>query len=139
MSAIKSLEPLAALPLTQEPGNHFFGFHDLCPFDEGDARGVVVRTDFLDRPPDGNHFPTDGDLHSLLSSAGLALLGAADARRMSAQPSDWRDRAEAVECELHERFGRTAQLRTSDEQGERIGQLLQSGQLSCRVLVLHGN
>ena len=45
----------------------------------------------------------------------------------------------AVERELHQRFGRTAQLRTSDEQGERIGKLLESGQLDCRLLVLHGN
>ena len=58
---------------------------------------------------------------------------------MSAPPAGWRDRAEAVERELHQRFGRTAQLRTSDEQGERIGQLLESGQLTSRVLVLHGN
>jgi SAM-dependent methyltransferase len=93
----------------------------------------------LDEPPDGNRFPTDEDLCSLFRRAGLALLGAADAGRMSAPPDGWRDRTEAVERELHQRFGRTAQLRTSDEQGERIGQLLESGQLDCRVLVLHGN
>jgi SAM-dependent methyltransferase len=93
----------------------------------------------LDEPPDGNRFPTDDDLNSLFSSAGLALLGAADASRMSARPAGWRDRAEAVERELHQRFGRTVQLRTSDEQGERIGQLLDSRQLTSRVLVLHGN
>jgi hypothetical protein len=58
---------------------------------------------------------------------------------MSAPPDGWRDRAEAVDRELHRRFGRTAQLRTSDAQGKRIGQLLESGQLDCRVLVLHSN
>ena len=58
---------------------------------------------------------------------------------MSTPPDGWRDRAEAVERELHQQFGRTAQLRTSDKQGERIGKLLASGQLDCRVLVLHGN
>jgi SAM-dependent methyltransferase len=93
----------------------------------------------LDEPPDGNRFPTDDDLKSLLRGAGLALLGAADVGRMSAPPTGWRDYAEAVQRELHQRFGGTAQLRTSDRQGERIGQLLRSGQLTSRVLVLHGN
>lgn len=60
----------------------------------------------------------------------------ADAHRMSAPPADWRDRTEAVERELHRRFGQTPQLRTSDEQSERIGKLLQSGQLTCQVRVL---
>jgi SAM-dependent methyltransferase len=93
----------------------------------------------LDKPPDGNRFPTDDDLCSLFRRAGLALLAAADAGRMSAPPAGWRDRTEAVERELHQRFGPTTQLRTSDEQGERIGKLLESGQLDCRLLVLHGN
>jgi SAM-dependent methyltransferase len=93
----------------------------------------------LDEPPAGNRFPTNDDLNSLFRSAGLAMLGAAGATRMSAPPADWQDRAEAVERELHRRFGRTAQLRASDQQGERIGKLLVSGQLTSRVLVLHGN
>jgi SAM-dependent methyltransferase len=92
----------------------------------------------LDDPPEGNRFPTGGELDSLVRAAGLQVLGAADARRMSAPPADWRDRTEAVERELHRRFGRTPQLRTSDEQRERIGNLLESGQLTCRVLVLRG-
>jgi len=58
---------------------------------------------------------------------------------MSAPSDGWRERADAVDRELHRRFGRTAQLRTSDEQGERIGQLLESGQLDCQALVLHSN
>jgi SAM-dependent methyltransferase len=92
----------------------------------------------LDEPPDGNRFPTGDDLNSLFRGAGLALLGAADPSRMSGPPAGWRDRAEAVERELHQRFGGTAQLGASDEQGQRIGRLLESGQLTSRVLVLHG-
>lgn len=92
----------------------------------------------LDDPPEGNHFPASGDLDSLVRAAGLQVLRAADAHRMSAPPADWRDRAAAVERELHRRFGRTPQLRTSDEQSARIGRLLESGQLTCHVLVLRG-
>lgn len=92
----------------------------------------------LEDPPDGNHFPADNDLDALLGAAGLAMLATANAHRMSAPPADWRNRTEAVERELHRRFGRTPQLRTSDEQSERIGHLLESGQLVPRVLVLRG-
>ena len=92
----------------------------------------------LDDPPEGDHFPAEHELNALVSRAGLAVLATANAHRMSAPPADWRDRAAAVERELHRRFGRTPQLRTSDEQSERIGQLLESGQLVPQVLVLRG-
>ncbi len=92
----------------------------------------------LDDPPEGNRFPASADLDSLVRGAGLEVLRMADAHRMSAPPAGWRNRTEAVERELHRRFGRTPQLRTADEQRERIGKLLQSGQLACQVLVLRG-
>jgi SAM-dependent methyltransferase len=93
----------------------------------------------LDDPPEGNHFPAENDLGALVGGAGLAVLATADAHRMSAPPADWRNRAEAVDRELHRLFGRTPQLRTSDEQSERIGRLLESGELVPRVLVLRGD
>jgi SAM-dependent methyltransferase len=92
----------------------------------------------LDDPPEGNHFPDAGGLDALVRGAGLAVVAAANAHRMSAPPADWRNRIEAVDRELHRRFGRTPQLRTSDEQSERIGQLLKSGELIPQVLVLRG-
>jgi SAM-dependent methyltransferase len=92
----------------------------------------------LDDPPEGNHFPAEDDLDALVRKAGLVVLAAANAHRMSAPPADWRNRIEAVDRELHRRFGRTPQLRTSDEQSERIGQLLESGDLAPEVLVLRG-
>jgi hypothetical protein len=92
----------------------------------------------LDDPPEGNHFPDEDDLEALVRTAGLAVVAAANAHRMSAPPADWRNRIEAVDRELHRRFGRTPQLRTSDQQSERIGQLLESGQLIPQVLVLCG-
>ena len=90
----------------------------------------------LDDPPEGNHFPAGQDLDSLLREAGLDVLRVADAQRMGPPPAGWRDRADAVGRELHRRFGRTPQLRAADEQRDRIGHLLRSGQLASRVLVL---
>ena len=93
----------------------------------------------LDHPPAGNRFPTSDDLDSLVGSAGLAVLATANAHRMSAPPADWRERTAAVERELHRRFGRTPQLRTSDEQSKRFGELLESGELTSEVLILQGS
>ena len=98
---------------------------------------VAVRQP-LDDPPEGDHFPAGHDLDSLVRRAGLAVLAAANAHRMSPPPADWRNRVEAVERELHRRFGQTTQLRTSDQQSARIGKLLESGQLTSQVLVLSG-
>jgi SAM-dependent methyltransferase len=92
----------------------------------------------LDDPPEGNHFPAGNDLDALVRRAGLAVLATANAHRMTAPPMEWRNRIQAVDHELHRRFGRTPQLRTSDEQSERIGQLLESGHLAPQVLVLRG-
>ena len=92
----------------------------------------------LDDPPEGNHFPNEDDLDAMIHRAGLAVVATANAHRMSAPPADWRNRIKAVDRELHRRFGRTPQLRTSDEQSERIGRLIESGQLIPEVLVLRG-
>jgi len=53
----------------------------------------------LDDPPEGNRFPAEDDLDALVRKAGLAVLGAANAHRMSAPPADWRNRIEAVDQE----------------------------------------
>jgi SAM-dependent methyltransferase len=98
---------------------------------------VAARLPLHD-PPEGDHFPAGHDLDSLVGGAGLTVLAAANADRMSPPPADWRSRVDAVERELHRRFGRTPQLRTSDQQSARIGQLLESGQLTSQVLVLSG-
>jgi SAM-dependent methyltransferase len=90
----------------------------------------------LDDPPAGNRFPDGADLRSLIRDAGLEVLAEANAHRMSGPPADWRNRAEKVERELHRRFGGTPQLQTSDQQSARIGQLLESGELTSQVLIL---
>jgi SAM-dependent methyltransferase len=90
----------------------------------------------LDDPPAGNRFPTADDLDSVLREVGLEVLHRADAHRMSVPPADWQDRTEAVEQELRQRFGHTPQLQMSNRQGEQIGRLLESGQLTSQSLVL---
>ncbi len=49
--ARKQTGAVPTLPLAEGAGSCFFGFHDLCPFDETDRCGLLIRTPFLDRPP----------------------------------------------------------------------------------------
>ncbi len=89
----------------------------------------------LDDPPEGNHFPTRGGLTALLDEAGLRLLDQAGAGDLPEASREWRERTEAVERELRRRFGGTPQLTEANEQSERIGHLLRSGELSCELMV----
>jgi len=90
----------------------------------------------LDDPPQGNHFPSSDQLHDLICQAGLAELDAADARDLTGPPPDWTGRVETVERELHDRYGHTPDLKAADEQGRLFGRLLDSGQVTSRVILL---
>jgi SAM-dependent methyltransferase len=90
----------------------------------------------LDDPPQGNHFPSSDQLHDLFCQAGLAELDAADVRDLAGPPPDWAGRIEAVERELHDRYGHTPDLKAANEQSRLFGRLLDSGQLSSQVMLL---
>ena len=96
----------------------------------------VATTPELDDPPEGNHFPTRGQLSALLSRANLRLLRRAEASDLPEASQDWRDRTAAVERELRRRYGGTPQLSEANEQSDRIGHLLRSGELTCELMVL---
>jgi hypothetical protein len=90
----------------------------------------------LDDPPQGNHFPASGQLHAQLDRAGLEAVEVADFRDLGEPPADWTERADAVERELQRRYGHTRQLAVANEQSDRIGKLLGSGQLTSQVILL---
>src|SRR5580658_4826952 len=90
----------------------------------------------LDHPPRGNHFPSSRQLHSLFGQAGLEAVDVADFRDITEPPPDWAHRVEAVERELHRRYGQRPELATADEQSNLIGRLLNSGQLISQVILL---
>jgi SAM-dependent methyltransferase len=96
----------------------------------------LATTGVLDDPPQGNHFPTSTDLHTLLGRADLGVLAVADSQDMPEPPASWRERTAAVERELQRRFGHTAQLAVATGQSHRIGHLLEVGQLTSQVLLL---
>jgi SAM-dependent methyltransferase len=97
----------------------------------------LATTGQLDDPPQGNHFPTAGQLTALLHDAQLEVAAAADPGDLPPPSPDWQNRTAAVERRLQHRFGRTPQLAAATEQSDRIGAMLDSGQLICQVLILH--
>jgi len=101
--------------------------------------GVLVylaTTQHLDDPPQGNHFPASRQLAALLHDAHLQVAAAADPADLPSPSPDWQDRTAVVEQELQRRFGRTPQLSAATEQSDRIGAMLDSGQLTSQVLIL---
>ena len=96
----------------------------------------LATTGVLEDPPQGNHFPTSTDLHTLLRRADLDVLAVADSQDMPEPPASWRERAAAVERELQRRFGHTPQLAAATGQSRRIGHLLETGQLTSQILLL---
>jgi hypothetical protein len=89
----------------------------------------------LDDPPQGNCFPTEDQLAALLGQADLRVRSRAGTGELPPPSANWQDRTAAVERELHRRFGGTAPLAVADEQSDRIGHLLSSGQLTAQVLI----
>jgi len=90
----------------------------------------------LTDPPQGNHFPSSGELHGMFSQAGLEAVEVASTPDVAQPPPDWAGRLEIVERELHRRYGHTPQLIAADEQSRLFGRLLSSGQLTSQVILL---
>ena len=105
----------------------------------GGRIGLLVYlavTGKLDDPPQGNHFPTSTDLHTLLRRAGLEVLAVADSQDMPEPPASWQERTAAVERELQRRCGHNPQFAAATGQSHRIGHLLDIGQLTSQVILL---
>lgn len=98
----------------------------------------LATTGHLDDPPQGNHFPSRGQLGGLLDGAYLEVLSTADVGDLPPSSPGWQDRTAAVERELQRRFGNTAQLSAATGQSDRIARLLSSGQLTSQVLLVRG-
>jgi SAM-dependent methyltransferase len=96
----------------------------------------MTTTARLDDPPEGDHFPTLGGLEEMFGLAGLVRLRRAQASDLPEASPPWRDRTAAVERELRRRYGGTPQLTEANEQSDRIGRLLRSGELTCELMVL---
>ncbi|MCW2677586.1 MAG: Methyltransferase type 11, S-adenosyl-L-methionine-dependent [Modestobacter sp.] len=94
----------------------------------------VAEGDLTPPLPDGNSFPTSGELDALLADAGFRVIGSARAD-LSDSPAEWQQRADAVDAEVRRRHGHEPAWAQAQEQSGRVGRLLDSGELVPRLLV----
>jgi SAM-dependent methyltransferase len=78
--------------------------------------------------PEGNVFPSEAELRSLLTEAGFSVGATADAD-LGDSPAEWSDRADAVEAEIARRHGADPAFRQAEENSGRVGRLLSDGGL----------
>jgi SAM-dependent methyltransferase len=106
----------------------------LCP---GGRLGLLIyaATGPLTEPPVGNDFPAETDLRSLLTGARFSITAAADAADLPAPPQSWARHADEVDRVIAARHGDNPDWHDAQRQSERIGELLDAGQL--RGVLLH--
>ena len=82
--------------------------------------------------PEGNDFPSEGEVLDVLSGAGFALEHSADAD-LSDSPAWWTERSDAVDAEVERRHGHDPAFRQAQENAHRVGRLLAAGELRAWV------
>ena len=78
--------------------------------------------------PEGNEFPSESELRTLLADAGFELLDTADAD-LADSPAEWAERADAVDAEVRRRHGDHPAFEQAQENSSRVGRLLSDGGL----------
>jgi SAM-dependent methyltransferase len=87
-------------------------------------------------PPEGNTFPTDEALTDLLHSAALRVDASGRSDDFAATSPTWQEAATAVEAELAGRHGRDPRWQTAERQSDRMGRLLDAGEVVGRLLLV---
>jgi len=84
--------------------------------------------------PEGNEFPSEGELLGLLEDAGFALRETSEAD-LGDSPAEWSERADAVDAEVERRHGDDPAFRQAQENAKRVGRLLSAGELRAWLAV----
>ncbi|QNE22718.1 class I SAM-dependent methyltransferase [Kribbella qitaiheensis] len=93
---------------------------------------LVAQTTHLDPIPAGNSFPTQTELQDLLSQSGFTIEEqVADPRDT---PSSWTRRTDRVDALIRRQHHDDKAYLQAEEQEDRLGVLLSSGQLSSQLL-----
>jgi SAM-dependent methyltransferase len=98
---------------------------------DGGRLGLLVFLADVPLPPplpDGNDFPSEGELRRLLAGAGFRLEDTADAD-LGDSPEEWTRRADAVQAEVARRHGADPAFQQAEENSGRVGRLLSDGAL----------
>lgn len=101
--------------------------------------GLLVFTaagTYVPDQPDGNNFPTPDRLRTLLRGAGLKIETMAPAAAFGPEPTEWRDRAQAVDAELDRRHRDDGAWLTAQRQSAAFGRLLSAGRVTSSLLAI---
>jgi SAM-dependent methyltransferase len=96
---------------------------------DGGRLGLLVFVADTPLPPplpEGNEFPGEAEVLELLAGAGFRVEETAEAD-LTASPSSWTERADAVEAEIARRHGSDPAFQQAQEQSGRVGRLLSCG------------
>ena len=86
--------------------------------------------------PDGNNFPTETGLLSLVEKAGLGVEDWRGTEEMAAPTPQWQSRVEKVTAELADRHRRHRAWQLAESQSTLIGQLLAEAKVTGELLTL---
>jgi SAM-dependent methyltransferase len=93
---------------------------------------VVARGPQILPAPDGNHFPTQGELLDLLAGTGFEVIEQIDQR--SEAPLSWSRRAEQVAAVVASRHRTDPAYTLAAHQGERFTHLFAADQIAVRLI-----
>jgi SAM-dependent methyltransferase len=99
--------------------------------------GLLVferRTARLHDVPEGNDFPTSGELDRQLRDSGFAVLDRVACDELASAPSSWAERAERVEAAVAAEHGADPRYRTAHDQQRRIADLLADNEIGGELV-----
>ncbi|MCW2539369.1 MAG: Methyltransferase type 11 [Frankiales bacterium] len=95
----------------------------------------VAAQPWLPDAPEGNDFPTQEGLRSLLAGAGFDVRTLVSAIDLGANPPSWTARVAAVEAELERRHGDDPRWLEAEQQSDKMGALLASGAVLATAVI----
>jgi hypothetical protein len=84
--------------------------------------------------PDGNDFPSEKGLATLLDKAGFDLVEQAELDDFAEAPLSWTERADRVEQAVEAAHGSDPRFALARDQQRRIGRLLATGEVTGRLV-----
>ena len=93
---------------------------------------LVARTAHPEPAPEGNSFPSEEELVAVLEQAQFDLVEQVDTP--DEVPHSWTGRADAVDDFIREAHGDDKRYLEAQQQSDRLGELLSSGQVSTQLL-----
>jgi SAM-dependent methyltransferase len=103
----------------------------------GAALGLLVFVGPQPHPsgsPDGNEFPTGAEVLTILAAAGFDVVEQVDVDDFADPPLSWTERADRVDEAIEQTHGGDPRFALVQDQQQRIGHLLATGQVTGKLL-----